>query len=229
MHGHVESWAYPDKIVPEGTVLELLDLAHRPFNPPVLARTDKIGNVSFLLPDDVDRYVARVEINGESSYLAMPRYRRGVVDRIVFRVAGAKEVAYFASQAGVKLAPGMGVLMGSVYWGDPKDYGRSTSVGCVSVTMDGGVAPLFSLPTSRSLVGLDARMKVQHPGAPFFYFFNVPPGEHVITARLGDTVVEERTVLHAGCLTRIGLNFPLDRYPEDPTPPDCLANWPPTE
>jgi hypothetical protein len=54
------------------------------------------------------------------------------------------------------------------------------------------------------------------------------PGPHKLVARVGKSVVEQTVRVRAGSVSWVIINFDGERFPDNPTPPRCQANWPTT-
>ncbi len=226
IRGHVEDWFYPTKALPKDTAVELLDEAHRPFSPALVARPDQAGFATLRLPEGLEQFAARVVANGETTYLREAGYQRGLTD-LYFRTVSPAEIASISERVGVPIAPGTGHVVGAVWWGPPLDKFAMQPVGCTTVTDEGGARAYFAAPTAESRVHPDPRLTTVHPASPWFYLFNLAPGEHRLTFRVGEAILETTVIVHAGSVTKQLFLFPSDRFADNPTPSDCLADWPP--
>lgn len=228
IRGHVEEWFYPDKGLAADAEVELVDLEHRPFAPPIVMRPARDRRVATRLPDGVERFAARVTVGGETSWCEEANYRRGAGD-LVFRKVGALDVALLIEKVGLKPAPGTGHLVGAVVWGDPAERRLMQPVGCVEAIASGGTRIWFGAPSASSRVNPDPRLTSLHPGSPFLYAFNLAPGTHRVALRAGGEIVERTVVIHPDAVTKVSFVFPKDRFPQNPTPPKCHADWPPPD
>jgi len=102
-------------------------------------------------------------------------------------------------------------------------------VGCVAVTAPGVARPYYAAPRPDSRAHPDPRLDRNHPGAGFYYLFNVEPGRPTIVAQVGEHRLETTFRADAGTVNYVPIYFVGKRFPDNPTPLDCMADWPPKD
>jgi len=147
---------------------------------------------------------------------------------IAFSFAPLDQIASLAKPLGIEPQADKAQVIGSVWWSPKGSLDSKAPVGCVELTDDRGAVAAFAAPRQDSRLHPDKRLEVLHPGAPFFYLFNLEPGPHKLVARAGKSVVEQTVRVRAGSVSWVIINFDGERFPDNPTPPRCLANWPTT-
>jgi eukaryotic-like serine/threonine-protein kinase len=191
------------------------------FSPRIAATINKSSSVTFRVPDDVKTFGVRVTAGNEITNIFSRKFRPGMRGNIGHYSKGA--TASLAARVGVKLQEGSGHLAAAVVWQANEDLQSIVAVGCAEVLVDGNrvyyQSPAAFYP--------DPRLDRTYPAWSYFYAFNLPPGERDITVRVGKVVMKRKLLVQAGTVTLSELTFDPKNYPEDPTPPDCMADWSP--
>jgi eukaryotic-like serine/threonine-protein kinase len=226
LRGKLRDFFYPQKTLAEGATIALIQMDDgSPLSPPVEARTDANGAFALLLPEGMERCAAKITLGSETTYTYGGPCRRGKRPRGL-TLFPMTELVSVAKSVGVSVSPDKGQVVGSVKW-VPQDELTPTTVGCAQVNLDGSESVFYAAPSATSAAHPSKDLRLLHPGAPIFYAFNLDPGVHKLEARVGDNVVETTVRVHAGAVSFKVVEFDEERFPKNPTPDLCFADWPP--
>ena len=220
--GSIVSYPLATKSLPPDATVELIREDDLQSFTPKLIQTVKDGKVTFEVPDGIERFALRILVGKDTTYLHSPRYHPGRSS--LANHVPRDQLASLAARVSVELEPGKGHLIGQLIWNASDDESAMVPVGCAEVTESGGAKAYYADPGPDRRAELDARLQRSHPAFSFVYMFNMSPGEHELTIRVGDATLKTKVRIFADSTTVQAIHFPRDRFPTNPTPPKCMVD-----